>query len=168
VGGTFPIFGPITLSPAYKSDFLKVLSNNNSYDLENDFENIIQMSISDDQEKCNLISLLNILQGGGVETYLSQNPAANKPFYVFNDMGCCNSEIFSSYKAVCRHFYNYFAAIGQGIPWNSMSDDELARWNELIKNWRDNGARKLIPRKYLGVGYSTFSGWWSLQYENSS
>ena len=158
VGGAFPILGPITLSSTDKSDFLKVLSDNSFDDLENDMESVIQNSIHDKQRRSDLITLLYILQAGGLETYLSRNPAANKPFYVFNDMGLCNSEIFSSYRSVCHHFFNYFAVDGQGTPWSSMSDDELTRWNEMIKVWRKNGARKLIPKKYLGVYYSAFSG----------
>ena len=81
VGGFFPVFGPVTLSSTDKNDFLKVLSNNSSHDLE-DAEAIIKNSTSDNKRKAHLIALLYILQGGGVDTYLSHSPAANKPFYV--------------------------------------------------------------------------------------
>jgi hypothetical protein len=142
-GGNFPIFGPITITPSGTNELSTLVESEDADEQLN-----LLNSISEDSVKF----LIEIIGEDNIEELFNYALPANRPFYVFRDIGTGEGySTFTSRKAVCDYFFNYFIEIEEGIPWSSMDDDELTEWDSKLKQWRSNGARKLIPIKYYGV-----------------
>jgi hypothetical protein len=154
VGGAFPINGPFKLSPALRRDLMHVMSIQDSDSLEE----VIEEHISDESRRDTIFEVLRIIGDDAAGQLFQLNWPAARSFYVFHDMGRGESAVFTSLKAAYGYFLDYFARHGDGLPWESMSDDDLAEWIELVESWRAQGARKLPPREWLGGYHSPWDG----------
>lgn len=157
VGGRFPLSGPLKLSRAQHADFMRMKS------LQGDdtLEEAIEEHIDNENRKGYLLNLLYKIGEDVVEEVLSINWPPEKHFYVFQDMGRGEAAIFSSLESAYAHFLRYFTEEiidsypeGKGISWDSMTDEELTKWYEMLESWRADGSKRLPPRNWLGAYYS--------------
>lgn len=142
VGGVFPILGPIKLSLNKYNKISELLTKQDRESDEDEF----------------LWEIKRLLGADALTEMLRENWPPNKEFYVFHDMGRGESAFFPSLLKAYEHFITYFINVEDGIPWDSMTDNELCEWTDIIKSWRAKGAAKLPPREFLGAYYSPGSG----------
>lgn len=155
VGGAFPVNGPFKLSPTLHKDLMRVLSlQTAAYGLDE----LIEEHVTDASKRDALLEALAVIGEDAAKELFHLKLPATRSFYVFHNMGCGESALFSSRKAAYKYFLDYFTSEGSGLSWESMSDDDLIEWVKRIESWRDNGANKLPPREWMGAYSSPMDG----------
>jgi len=154
VGGAFPIIGPKKITHAQHRDITKLLALRKNESLEE----TIDENIHGEARKGFLLNLCDTLGTDAIEEIIRIDWPPNKSFYIFHDMGRGESAMFASLKSAYEYFLSYFMEIEEGINWETMTDEILIEWYEMLENWRASGSKKLPPKEWLGVYYSGFSG----------
>lgn len=151
VGGAFPIIGPNILSAKMHEELRKLLKNKYGDETEN----------KNFYEEDSLWEIVGTLGEDALKEMFDVSWPPSKAFYVYHDMGRGESAFFPSLYKAYRHLIAYCTGLEDGIPWDSMSNDELGEWMELFTSWRLKSPRRLLPREYLGAYYcaGVGSGW---------